>query len=264
MSQSRTSARRIAPLAALFPDQRANDVRLAWILGPLSLGCLCVAIVVASLGGSIAVFGTLAFTSVSIGLAIVTIRMATLTGSYAPLHRKRALPVIRSQPPLDHDIGEPAPMPVEAADAGTREWTPQVLAEISAERFEAVCITYFRRLGFRATTRPTGRGHGIDIRLHLNGPNHAPVNLVRCAATEQPIGVNDIREFIAAMNRHRVPRGIYVSARGFRTSARGLAEVNRIFVMSAEELVAKILERPPEEQAELLALALDGEEAIAA
>ncbi len=275
MSRSRPAPR----VTSLFPNAYANDVRLAWALGPLALVSLGAAILSAGAGGSLAVFGTLAFTSVALGLAVVTVRMITQTGGYAPLHAKRTLPVVRSprsREPMPETFesaeSAPAALAVPAApavpavpddDSGVRRWTHELLAELPAERFEAVCVAYFRRLGFRATIRSSGRGQGVDIRLHLDGAGSAPVNLVRCRASNE-IGVNDVREFIAAMNHHRVPRGIFVAAQGFRSSARGLAEVNRIFVMSAEELLAKIHERPTDEQIELLRLALDGEEAIAA
>lgn len=238
-------------MAPLFPDHRRDDVRLAWVLGPIALLCLVAATVTATLGGSIAVFGTLAFTSISLGLTIVTIRMMTLTGRYAPLHQRRELPVVRSVPPVDYDIGAADSTVTNAATtAPPRELDATLLAGLPPERFEAICIEYFKRLGFRASIRAGLRGEGVDIRLHLAAAaGGTPVNLVRCRAPTQPIGVNDIREFMAAMGQHRVPRGIYVSAQGFRSSARGLAEQNRIFVMSAADLVAKIHERPATEQA---------------
>ena len=225
-------------------------------MGPIALACLIAAAVSANLGGSFAVFGTLAFTSIAIGLAVVTVRAMITTDVFSPVSRAPARAV---EPTVDAGTSRSVEATTSPRSEALHQWSLEVLGGLEPQRFESVCAAYFRILGFRVTMRPNGPALGMDIRLHVAGAGRPPVNLVRCQAHDRPVGVNDIREFLDAMSDHRVPRGIFISLHGFRSSAQGLAEVNRIFVMSAEELLAKILERPGHEQAALLQLAIEGE-----
>ena len=226
-----------------------NDAHLKWVFGPLAFICLVGAISSATVNGAVGVFATLAFTSIGLGLSLVTFRAMRDRDAFAPV-RSELLMAAHSFSVGEGPIG---PAPSRAAPPST--WSIELIQSLTPQRFEVLCLAYFRGLGFRATARSFGPNGGVDIRLHAPNDPKSLVNLVHCRSHKKPIGVQEVRELVGAMSVNGVPRGIFVAARGFQVSAREYAQANRIFLMSAEELLAKILERPADEQSTLLNLA---------
>lgn len=138
-------------------------------------------------------------------------------------------------------------------------WTPAVFSAIEWRRFEAVVETLFAQAGFETHSQSHGADGGVDIWLHSR---HAvgPVSVVQCKHWQgKPVGVKEMREFFGVMSSHKLQRGTYATTSRFTSDALAFAMANGINAQDGDGLLKLIAQRTPDQQAQLLAVAYEGE-----
>ncbi|HZF84306.1 MAG TPA: restriction endonuclease [Burkholderiaceae bacterium] len=195
---------------------------------------------------------------------------AALLALHHVLRRTRATAVPRpiEQAPTPHTVkardaratertspqmASPAPSPQP-----TQQWSPTVLAAIEWRRFEALCEAFFAQAGLATRSQSHGADGGIDIWLqskHMSAPR-----IVQCKHwLGKPVGVKEMREFLGVMASHQLQNGTYVTSSTFTSDATAFAKANGIQLQDGAALLKLIGQRTPEQQAALLAVALEGE-----
>jgi len=150
---------------------------------------------------------------------------------------------------------------LRVAPVALDRWSREVFELIEWRRFEVVVETLFAQAGF-ATRAQAHEGGGVDIWLHSS--HHAsgdvPVSIVRCKQwTRQKVGVGEARELRALMAQHGIAHGQFVTTSDFSADAREFAAANGIGLHDVDGVLRLIASRDPAQQAELLAVAFDGE-----
>jgi len=188
-------------------------------------------------------------------------------GSMAPPRREPALTAAPASPSPPEQ--QPAPDILDqiaarrfapAAElARPTDWSIGVLQRMDWKNLELVAAAYYRRLGFKAVTQECGADGGIDIRLY-RGEGAEPFAIVQCKArSSQPLGVAHVRELLGVMTHTQVRTGVLVCTSGFTREAVAFATSKTMALIDGSEFLAKIRALPAEAQAELLALATEGD-----
>jgi len=139
------------------------------------------------------------------------------------------------------------------------EWSPDVLAAIEWRRFEALVEKLFAQAGFETRSQSHGADGGVDIWLHSKNAE-GPVAVVQCKHWQgKAVGVREVREFLGVMASHQLKRGTYATSSTFTAEALAFAKANGINAQDGNGLLRTIQGRTPEQQAELLATATEGE-----
>lgn len=157
-------------------------------------------------------------------------------------------------PPEPHD-----PRSHRGQRPPARTWGPQVFDDIEWQRFEAVCARLFAQAGFETRLQSHGIDGGADLWLHSR---HAqgPVAVVQCRHWRtRPVGVQELREFVALMASHNLARGTYLTTSTFTPDALKFARTHGIHTRDADGLLDLIAQRSPEQQQALIELAYQGE-----
>lgn len=138
-------------------------------------------------------------------------------------------------------------------------WSRDVFDVIEWRRFEQVCEALFAQAGFRVESHPVGADEGVDIWLHsAHLPD--PVAVVQCKHWhEKQVPIKALREFLGVMTAHGVARGTYATSSTFTPAALQFARDNGINAQDGDGLLRLIAERTPQQQADLLAVALEGD-----
>ncbi len=139
-----------------------------------------------------------------------------------------------------------------------KRWSLDVFANIDAQRFAAVCETWFSWAGFD-TRHESHRTHeGVDIWLHaprLPGP----VAIVRCKhAHDKPVGLQDLRDFQSVVSTCKDAHGTFTTTSTYTPEALQFAKENGIEVVDGRGLLRRILTRTRRSQQALLAVAYHG------
>jgi restriction system protein len=147
-----------------------------------------------------------------------------------------------------------------AAHEPTREtaWSARVFEQIEWRRFEAVCEQLFAQAGFEARAQSHGPDGGVDIWLHSQHAD-GPAAVVQCKHWTGKIGVKQVREFLGVMASHKLQRGTYATTSTFTADAAQFARENGISALDGERLLALIATRTAQQQAQLLAVAYEGD-----
>jgi restriction system protein len=99
----------------------------------------------------------------------------------------------------------------------------------------------------------------VDIWLHSKNAD-GPVAVVQCKHWQgKAVGVREVREFLGVMASHNLKRGIYATSSTFTADALAFAKANGISAQDGNGLLRTIRSRTPEQQAELLKVATEGE-----
>jgi restriction system protein len=117
----------------------------------------------------------------------------------------------------------------------------------------------YRQAGFETRAQSHGADGGVDIWLHAPQAPEKPVGVVQCKHHRKPIGVDKMRELRGVMAAHGVPRGQFFSTAGFTHDAEAFASANGINLLDGSALLNLIGRRTAKQQAELLAVATEGE-----
>lgn len=154
-----------------------------------------------------------------------------------------------------------ADQPAAAVPAPPRptSWGPEVLDVIEWRRLEALVEALFRQAGFETRSQSHGADGGVDVWLHRPLAPEKPVGVVQCKHHRRPVGVDKVRELRGVMAAHGVGRGQFVSTAGFTADALAFGRANEINLVDGPALLALIGKRSPEQQADLLAVATEGE-----
>lgn len=139
-------------------------------------------------------------------------------------------------------------------------WGPPVFQAIEWRRFEAVVERLFQQAGFDTRAQSHGADEGVDVWLYSRSLPGEPVSLVQCKHWQgRRVGVDKIRELRGVMAARNVKRGQFVATGGFTPEATAFARENGVNLLDVDGLLGLIARRTPDEQAELLAVALEGD-----
>jgi restriction system protein len=139
-------------------------------------------------------------------------------------------------------------------------WSVEVFNVIEWRRFEAVCERLFAQAGFETKSQSHGADEGIDIWLYSKTQPDAPVSLVQCKCwNTRAVKVDEVRALLGSMAAKKVQRGVFATTSRFTTEAAKFGKENGIHLLDGTGLLDLIGKRMPEQQAELLAVATEGE-----
>lgn len=129
---------------------------------------------------------------------------------------------------------------------------------IEWRRFEALCEAFYAQAGFATRSQSHGPDGGVDIWLqsrHIVAPR-----IVQCKHWRNTqVGLRDMREFLGVMTSHKLQNGTFVTSSTFTREAAAFANANGIQAQDGTALLKLIHLRTAEQQAELLAVAYEGE-----
>jgi restriction system protein len=158
--------------------------------------------------------------------------------------------------PLKAAPTEKAGMPASTPDS----WSAAVFDVIEWRRFEAVVELLFQQAGFETKSQSYGADGGVDVWLFSRHAPGKPVSLVQCKHWQgKRVGVDKVRELRGVMAAHGVSRGQFATTSTFTQDAVAFARENHINLLDVSGLMKLISLRTPEQQAALLAIALEGE-----
>ena len=163
---------------------------------------------------------------------------------------------------IDPDDTAPAAAKIatERRKAPGSPWGPAVFAAIEWRRFEAVCEALFAQEGFETRSQSNGSDGGVNIWLHAKHTVGPPVAVVQCKHWQgKPVDIGAIRAFLGVMTSHGLKRGTYATASTYTPEALAFATANGINALDGRGLLTMIVQRTPEQQTALLAIAFEGE-----
>lgn len=168
--------------------------------------------------------------------------------------------------PVDRTVTElerlkAAPTEASAKPARTPEsWSAEVFDVIEWRRFEAVVELLFQQAGFETKSQSHGADGGVDVWLYSRHEPGKPASLVQCKHWQgKKVGVDKVRELRGVMAAQGVSRGQFATTSTFTADAVAFARENGINLLDVSGLMKLISQRTPEQQAALLAVALEGE-----
>lgn len=185
-------------------------------------------------------------------------------GARVPSNARDASAPVRQVDP--EFVGPPAPgnhgdmMSPTRSPARPIEWNRTVFEVIEWRRFEAVVERLFQQAGFETKSQSHGADEGVDVWLYSRHQPGEPVGLVQCKHWQgKKVGVDKVRELRGVMAAKNVKRGQFATSSTFTLDAVTFARESGINLLDARGLLDLINKRTPEQQAELLAVALDGD-----
>ena len=146
-----------------------------------------------------------------------------------------------------------------ATALGAKRWSLDVFAAIDAQRFAAVCETWFSWAGFDTRTQSHRTDGGVDIWLHA-ARMPGPVAIVRCKHwLHKPVGLQDMKEFLAVVANFQSAHGTYTTTSTYTPEALQFARDNGIDAVDGRGLLRRIQTRTRQRQLDLLAVAYSGQ-----
>ena len=118
----------------------------------------------------------------------------------------------------------------------------------------------FQQAGFETKSQSHGADGGVDVWLYSRHEPGKPASLVQCKHWQgKKVGVDKVRELRGVMAAQGVSRGQFATTSTFTADAVVFARENGINLLDVSGLMKLISLRTPEQQAALLAVALEGE-----
>ncbi len=102
------------------------------------------------------------------------------------------------------------------------------------DEFENHCLSRLQELGFAAELTPVGRDFGADI-IAVKG---SLTIAIQCKAYADPVGVKAVQEVVASLPIYSADFGAVVSASGFTSAARELAESHSVALLTTETITS--------------------------
>jgi restriction system protein len=163
------------------------------------------------------------------------------------------------QPPTEAtQVASPAVPP--AAPVRPQSWSKAVFDVIEWRRFDLVVEKLMQQGGFQTRAQSHGADGGVDIWVLSRQDPSTPISLVQCKHWQgKRVGVDKIRELRGVMASQNVSNGQFATTSTFTPDAIEFARANGVGLLDVDALLALIARRTPEQQAELLAVALDGD-----
>ncbi len=144
--------------------------------------------------------------------------------------------------------------------ARAERWSEAVFDVIEWRRFEAVVERMFQQAGFVTRSQSHGADEGVDVWLYTHRHPDTPIGLVQCKHWQgKRVGVDKVRELKGVMAARDVKRGQFATTSTFTDEAVAFASGAGINLLDVTRLLELITKRTAEQQAELLAVALEGE-----
>ena len=145
------------------------------------------------------------------------------------------------------------------ANLNGRRWSLDVFAAIDAQRFAAVCETWFSWAGFDTRSEAHRTDEGVDIWLHA-ARLPGPVAIVRCKHwRNKPVGLQDMKEFLGLVANFQSAHGTYTTTSTYTPEALQFAKENGIDAVDGRGLLRRIQTRTRQRQQALLAVAYSGQ-----
>lgn len=142
---------------------------------------------------------------------------------------------------------------------GGKRWSLDVFAAIDAQRFAAVCETWFSWAGFDTRTQSHRTDGGVDIWLHA-ARMPGPVAIVRCKHwLNRPVGLQEMKEFLGVVANFQSAHGTYTTTSTYTPEALQFARDNGIDAVDGRGLLRRIQTRTRQRQQDLLAVAYSGQ-----
>lgn len=139
-----------------------------------------------------------------------------------------------------------------------KRWSLDVFAAIDAQRFAAVCETWFSWAGFDTRYESHRNQDGVDIWLHA-ARLPGPVAIVRCKHTQdKPVGLREMQDFQSVMAKFRSAHGTFTTTSTYTPEALQFARENDIEAVDGKALLRRILTRTRQSQQALLSVAYHG------
>ncbi len=192
-------------------------------------------------------------TIVIVGLAVIGLRLVLGIDAQSATH-SQALQAVQH--------GAPGAV-TGPDDGGTttlhgKRWSLDVFANIDAQRFAAVCETWFSWAGFDTRSESHRTQEGVDIWLHASRLP-GPVAIVRCKhAQDKPVGLQELRDFQGVVSTCKPAHGTFTTTSTYTPEALQYAKENDIEVVDGRALLRRILTRTRQSQLALLAVAYNG------
>ena len=139
-----------------------------------------------------------------------------------------------------------------------KRWSLDVFEAIDAQRFAAVCETWFSWAGFDTRSEAHRNDNGVDIWLHA-AKMPGPVAVVRCKHwLDKPVDVQEMKEFVGVMSTLKSVHGTYTTTSTYTPEALQLAREHGIDAVDGRGLLRRIQTRTRQRQQALLAVAFSG------
>ena len=200
-------------------------------------------------------------TVIVLGLAVVKIRIVLERkyerGGESPGRGGKTFtgPAGLQSPHAGRDIAGDQPI----ANLNGRRWSLDVFAAIDAQRFAAVCETWFSWAGFDTRSEAHRTDEGVDIWLHA-ARMPGPVAIVRCKHwRNKPVGLQDMKEFLGLVANFQSAHGTYTTTSTYTPEALQFAKENGIDAVDGRGLLRRIQTRTRQRQQALLAVAYSGQ-----
>ncbi len=140
-------------------------------------------------------------------------------------------------------------------------WTLGVLQQLEWRRFEQVCVGLVETMGYSGVSISNGPDDEASLYLiqHDAGMTHA---LVKTAAGNGVVEVDQIRALYAAMTRQQILQGFCITAGEFVPEAIAAARGVGLFAIDGATLLQKLNAMPALQQEDLLKRVFQGDYAI--
>ena len=139
-----------------------------------------------------------------------------------------------------------------------KRWSLDVFAAIDANRFAAVCETWFSWAGFDSHSESHRTDEGVDIWLHA-AKMPGPVAIVRCKHwPNKPVGLQEMKDFLGVVATYKSAHGTYTTTSTYTPEALQFANEHGIDAVDGRGLLRRIQIRTRQSQQALLAVAYSG------
>ena len=139
-----------------------------------------------------------------------------------------------------------------------KRWSLDVFASIDAQRFAAVCETWFSWAGFDTRYESHRTSEGVDIWLHA-ARLPGPVAIVRCKHTpDEPVSLREMQDFQGVVANCKSAHGTFTTTSTYTPEALQFAREHDIEAVDGKALLRRIQTRTRQSQQALLAVAYHG------
>lgn len=230
-------------------SQQQSFAQSALVAGTLLL-------LVAMLCGWLLELGTAIMLAMALVVVVITLSAIGLQLAFGNRRHRPRGGAAAVRPPAS----PPEALQDDAADGALqgKRWSLDVFASIDAQRFAAVCETWFSWAGFDTRYESHRTNEGVDIWLHA-ARLPGPVAIVRCKHTiDEPVGLREMQDFQGVVANCKSAHGTFTTTSTYTPEALQFAREHDIEAVDGKALLRRILTRTRQSQQALLAVAYHG------